>query len=113
MEPEPALEGMPEPEAEADENVSSSMDSATIMERSLQTQIPPPSEEEKLGAAVGPTGEALLDIAPDTTNELRDEQIRPVLNIRSFVRYIEVALLVIAITTGIAAFILFRRTRMQ
>ncbi len=109
---EAPMEGEPAAEAESDENISSSTDSALIMGKALPTQLPAPVEEaeDMLGGAVVETLVVEdLELEPVESRELLEDEDQPIYELRSLVRITEYALLVIAISTGIAAFYLFRR----
>ena len=104
-------EGEPAPEAAQDENISSGMEESPQFEKVLPTQLPAPLEElqERLGAAAD-TGDALLfDAESQETTEMLAPGIQLGFNYRSVIRLMEVALLIIAVTAGIAALILHQK----
>jgi len=97
----------------ADENISSSMDSAPTMEKALPTQLPAPVEEVEpmLGGAIKPDVESDQVLESRAPTELIEEESQQGLDFQSIIRIIEFGLLFVVITTGIAAFYLFLRSR--
>ena len=108
---EAPVEGESAPQAAEDENISSSMDSVQPMEKSVPTQLPGSFGEtdEMLGDAAEDMVGAGIEIEPDASNDLLDDEVERSLDYRYFVRVTEYALLIITLITGIAAFYFFRR----
>ena len=106
------MEGEAAAEA-ADENISSSMDSASTMEKALPTQFPAPVEEAEpmLGGATEPEFEADQVLESRAPKEHIEEESQQRLDFQSIIRIAEFGLLFIVITTGIAAFYLYLRSR--
>lgn len=110
--PEFTMEGEAAAEA-ADENISSSMDSSPILEKVLPTQIPVPVEEaeEMLGGIAELEVESGQDLESREPADLNGEQIQQRFDIQSTIRVTEIGLLIIAISTGITAFYLYRKNQ--
>ena len=86
---------------------------AAEMERLLATGVPSPVEESE--DAVGEVEESFA--APNLLVEERatdtpiEDEFQPTVNYWTIVRFIEIFLIVVALTTGLAALLLFRRNR--
>lgn len=111
MEGEAATEAATEA---ADENISSSMDSAQTMEKALPTQLPAPvvEAEEMLGVAAEPEVEADQFVESIAPPELIEQEPQQGFDFQSIIRITEFGLLFITITTGVAAFYLYRKSRL-
>ena len=107
------MEGESAAEA-ADENISSSMDSAPTMEKALPTQLPAPVEEAEqiLGGVAEPELESDQMLESRAPTELIEEESQPGLDFQAIIRIAEFGLLFIVITTGIAAFYFYRKSRL-
>jgi len=105
------MEGEPAAEAEFDENISSSMDSAPAMEKSLPTPSPPIVEEaeDMLAGTAGTLVVGESEIEPESPSLLPEDDSRSTLDLRSYVRFAEFVLLIVALSSGIAAYYFFRR----
>jgi hypothetical protein len=85
---------------------------AAGLERMMATGIPSPMEDS---GEVGELAESfstpsLLDEGGEIDIPLEDE-VRPILDIWMIVRYFEIFLILVALTTGLAALFLFRRNK--
>ena len=112
-----ALESQIEGEAAAeaaDENISSSMDSAPVTEKLMPTQLPAPVEEaeEMLGGAAEPPVESDQVLESRAPSELIEEESQQGFDFQSIIRITEFSLLFLAVTTGIAAFYFYRKSRL-
>jgi hypothetical protein len=110
---ESQIEGEAAAEA-ADENISSSMDSAPVMEKLMPTQFPATVEEaeEMLGGAAEPVVESDQVLEARAPGESIEEESQPGIDFQSIIRISEFSLLFIAVTTGIAAIYLYRKSRL-
>jgi hypothetical protein len=113
---EPLMQEMPmeegyAPEVAADENISSSMDSTPYVGKALPTQLPDPAEEaeDMLGGAAEEIVEEGVERESDVSSELLDAEAQKSFDFRYYVRIAEYVMLVIALSTGIAAFYFFRK----
>lgn len=86
---------------------------AAEMERLLATGVPSPVEESEVG--VGEVAESfaepnlleeggVIDVSPE-------DETRPIIDYWKIVRYFEIFLIVLALTTGLAALLLYRRDK--
>ena len=104
------MEGEVAPEA-ADSNISSSMESPLELEKVSPTSQPAPVEEteEMLGGISRAEGEPeqMLE-SQESINEI-DEEFQPGFDFQAAVRMTEIGLLVIALSTGLAALYYYRK----
>ena len=115
---EPAMEAAPaapmegEPAAEEDdENISTSMGTDKSMDKitALPTEPLGGIEEMLAGTAGAVAGDAISEqeLAPE---EILEDEMSITQNPRTILRIAEIALLVIAISTGLVAYLLYRKT---
>lgn len=105
------MEGEPAAEAEYDENISSSMDSAPTLEKSLPTPSPFPVEEAEdiLAGTAGTLVVGESEIEPESSSGFLEDESRSTVELRSYIRFAEFTLLIVALSSGIAAYYFFRR----
>jgi hypothetical protein len=104
------MEGEAAPPA-AEAMISPSVEPTPGLEKLLATALPAPAEEmeDVIGGAAEPEEE------PDLKIEMRDQastpadEIQPGIDLRTVVRITELLLIVVALTTGFAAFFLYRK----
>lgn len=113
---EPMVEGESPAEA-AEGNISSMMGETPMMDKILPTAMPAPVEEadEVMGGGGEPGAElgaeqSQMLVSPVPTPVIEQEP-QPGLDLKGIIRFSEYTLLVIAISTGIAAYILSRKYR--
>jgi hypothetical protein len=99
------------PEAAAEENISSIGEATPMMDKVVPTQMPSSVDqpEQMLGAADEQgfdSDQVLKSLAPS-----EDLEAQSVINLRLVIRLAEYSLLIIAVSAGIAALIIFRRNR--
>jgi len=105
------MEGEPAAEAEYDENISSSMDSSPTLEKSLPTASPFPVEEAEdiLAGTAGTLVVGESEIEPESSSGFLEDESRSNVELRSYIRFAEFTLLIVALSSGIAAYYFFRR----
>ena len=108
---EAPMEGEAAPHPAEDENISASMDSDRATEKSLPTQLPVPIEEteEMLLGGTEDLVDPGIEIEPEPSGDLLEDEIQRSLNYRFFVHVAEYTLLVVTLITGIAALYFSRR----
>ncbi len=100
----------PPPAAEA--IISPSMEPTLGLEKLLATAAPAPAEGEEFAAEMAePEEELNLRSEPrDSASSLEDE-LQPKIDLRTVIRIAELVLVVLALSTGLAAFFLYRKYR--
>ena len=86
---------------------------AAEMERLLATAVPAPLEESEDG--VGEVAESFAEpnllVEERATDTPIEDEFQPTVNYWTIVRFIEIFLIVLALTTGLAALLLYRRKK--
>ncbi len=101
------------PPAAAEAIISPSADSTLGLEKLLATAIPAPVEEmeDGLGEFSEPVDEPNLEIEMRDQVSQSDEEVQTSIDLQAVLRISEIVLIVIAISTGLGAFLLFRKDK--
>ncbi len=104
------MEGEAAPPA-AEAMISPSAEASPGLEKLLATALPAPAEEmeDDIGGVAEPEEEPNLRIEMRDPATLTDDELQPGFNLRTVVRIAELILIVVALSTGLAAFTLYRR----